>query len=211
MTTSLLFIRHAQSVWNADGRWQGQANPPLSETGRRQAKLLAQRLQTWKIERLYCSDLERAKETATIVGRALDLVPVIDPAWRERGIGALEGLTAEEIEARFPDIWAKRFDGPMDAIPGAESSADLFDRVGRACASLLAQHEGETIAVVSHGGTILASLSHLLGLAHNGYTQLVGGDHTAIHRVNVRDGRARLTLLNDSAHLELLAVQAHIL
>ena len=79
----ILFIRHAESVWNAAGRWQGQGNPPLSDAGRAQAERLARHLAGEGVEALVASDLDRARETAEILGAALGLVPRIEPGLRE--------------------------------------------------------------------------------------------------------------------------------
>ena len=207
MTTRLIFIRHAQSTWNEIGRWQGHANPPLAEKGRTQAQLLARRLSTWQIDHLYCSDLDRAATTAAVLGESLGLTPTIDPLWRERGIGVLEGLTTEEIEMRFPEAWATRLSGPMTGIAGSESPEAVLSRAETACAALLARHPNQSVAVVSHGGMILATLVYLLQLPPAGFARLVGGAHTAISQVAVDEGHARLVGLNDAAHLELMTIQ----
>ncbi len=204
MSTRLIFIRHAQSTWNEAGRWQGHADPPLTENGRKQADLLARRLSNWGVNHLYASDLNRAATTAAIVAEKLSITPVIDAVWRERGIGVMEGLTTEEVKSRFPDAWASRLNGPMDSIPGAESSEAVLGRAAVGCEALTSRHPGETVAVVSHGGMIVATLVHLLGLPPVGFARLVGGGHTAISQVIVEDGHALLTGLNDTAHLELL-------
>ena len=176
MATRFIFIRHGQSTWNEIGRWQGHATPPLSENGRAQALLLARRLST----------------------------PVIDPLWRERGIGALEGLTTEEIEQRFPEAWATRLTGPMTGVEGFETPESVLRRAETACAALLARHPGQSVAVVTHGGMILAILVHLLQFPPAGFARLTGGHHTAISQVVIDEGHARLVGLNDDAHLELL-------
>jgi len=209
MTTRLIFIRHAQSTWNEVRRWQGHANPPLAENGRRQATLLAQRLAKWKIDCLYTSDLARAAETAEIVGAALGITPILDPLWRERGFGALEGLTSEEIAVQFPEAWASRMVGPMTGVSGAEMQTDVVARSSVACSNLLTRHRDQTVAIVSHGGMILTTLVHLLGLPPSGHSLLTGGRNTSISRVTIEDGHTRLVGLNDVAHLEFLDV-AHL-
>jgi broad specificity phosphatase PhoE len=203
MTTHLLFIRHAQSTWNALGRWQGQADPPLSEGGLAEARLLAERLRrTATIHHIYASDLQRAATTAGILADALGLPLTLDPIWRERGIGQLEGLTTDEIVLSYPEFWASRLTGPMHA-PGGESVEEVLGRATLGCNRLLERHADETVAIFSHGGMILATLVHLLGLGPSGFATLVGGRHTAISEVNIEDGHVRLQRLNDYAHLEL--------
>jgi broad specificity phosphatase PhoE len=204
MTTHLIFIRHARSTWNDAGRWQGQADPPLSETGQSEARVLADRLAGWTINAIYASDLIRARSTATVVGERLGLQPVIDPIWRERGIGAFEGLTSEEIKAQFPEAWVNLHKGPMVGVPGAETIESVLDRSRTGCRTLIEQHQNQAVAVISHGGMILATLVHLLELVPEGFGRLVGGGHTAISQVAIIDGHARLMRLNDSAHLELM-------
>lgn len=207
MTTRLIFIRHARSTWNDAGLWQGQANPPLSETGLAEARALAERLRrSWTIDHLYASDLDRAATTARIVGEALGLPVTLDPIWRERGIGQFEGLTSDQIKERYPEAWASQHLGPM-VTPGGEPYESVAGRAADGCDGLLSRHTDQTVAVVSHGGMILATLVHLLGLGPAGYSLLVGGRHTAISQVVIYDGHVRLEQLNDYAHTELLPAQ----
>lgn len=205
MPTQLIFIRHGQSTWNEARRWQGHSNPPLADTGRMQARLLARRLSTWDIDFIYTSDLARAVETASILGEAINIQPTIDPIWRERGFGELEGLTSEEIEARFPLVWASRMIGPMSGIPNAEPQDGVVTRAAAGCTRLLEQHAGKTIVIVSHGGMILTTIVHLLRLPPNGHALLGVGGNTSISRVIVDDHGARLIGLNDAAHLERIS------
>jgi broad specificity phosphatase PhoE len=103
----LLLIRHAESIANAEGRLQGQFDSPLSDEGREQARTLARRLRRakWQVAAIYASDLSRAAETAEIVGRALGLPVTLDPRLREYDAGVLNGLTWDEIQARYPALW----------------------------------------------------------------------------------------------------------
>jgi len=136
--TALWFARHGQSTWNAEGRWQGQADPPLSALGRVQAEALAEALAGAGIALLAASDLARARETAAIVGARLGLAPVLEPALREHDVGAWSGLTRTEVEARWPAELA-RFRARMPATPlllpgyGAQGAkaADLKGSLGR--------------------------------------------------------------------------------
>ncbi len=203
--TQIIFIRHGQSIWNEARRWQGHANPPLTESGRAQARSLACRLSNWKIDHIYSSDLIRAADTAAILGEALGIQLTVDPIWRERGFGILEGLTAEEIASRYPEVWASRMIGPMTGIPGAEAQEKVVARAAAGSAGLLARHPNGTIAVVSHGGMILTTLVHLLGLPPSGHSFLSVGGNTSISRITIENGFARLIGLNDTAHLEFAA------
>jgi probable phosphoglycerate mutase len=150
--TRVLLVRHGQSEWNAEGRWQGQANPPLTELGREQAYHAARALGT--VDAIVTSDLERATDTAMILSGSLGVGPVIlDPDLRERDAGEWSGLTRREIEAGWPGYLDD--DGPERRRPeGWEPDEDLL---ARASAALVRIHDligdGEAIAV-THGGLI---------------------------------------------------------
>ena len=159
MGTRFVLVRHAQSTWNASGRWQGQADPPLSETGRAQAAALAPALVGEGIERILASDLRRAFETASILGQALGLEPSPDPRLRELDVGDWAGLTRSQIEARDPQLLARFDAGQPDAHPGGgESRSDIRRRVRAAAASIAASAPERCIALVTHLGVIRALL-----------------------------------------------------
>src|SRR5581483_11305534 len=97
--TTLLLVRHGETDWNAERRWQGHADVPLNARGREQARALAEELAGESIDAIYSSDLSRAQDTADIVGARLDVPVVVDPDLREIDVGPVEGLTAEESAA----------------------------------------------------------------------------------------------------------------
>jgi probable phosphoglycerate mutase len=160
---ALWFVRHGQSTWNAAGRWQGQADPPLSALGRAQAERLADRLAGAGVALLAASDLARARETAEILGARLGLVPRFDPALREHDVGAWSGLTRAEIERRWPEQLARFLGGDLALRPGGgESRLALRARVRSALVRLEASAPGP-VAVVSHLGVLraLAPAAHV--------------------------------------------------
>lgn len=150
--TELIIVRHGETDWNRDGRYQGHADPPLNDAGRTQALELARELADTPLDAAYTSDLQRAAETARIIlaGRDVPLVP--DPGLREIDVGSWSGLTRPEIEARFP--------GPADH--DGESREDHLDRVVGAVERIAARHPGERVLIVSHGGSIRALRRHAL-------------------------------------------------
>lgn len=132
------------------GRWQGQADPPLSALGRAQARQAAT-LMTDTIGGVVSSDLHRASATATIMAEHLGLGPVAtDPRWRERDVGQFTGLTRLEIEQRWPGILA----APTPDIPGGEPSAVLLRRGLEAVEEVVRTYGDTSVLVVSHGGLI---------------------------------------------------------
>ena len=114
--TRLLLIRHGRSTWNADKRIQGQADPPLDEVGREQARRLAERLRGDPPVALYTSPLQRARETAEIVGQALDVPVVPDGRLKEYDVGAITGLTWEQVVEQHPDVAHACASGAPDCV-----------------------------------------------------------------------------------------------
>jgi broad specificity phosphatase PhoE len=155
--TVFLLIRHAESTWNAAGRWQGQADPPLSERGRRQAAGLARDLAGERVDCLVASDLARARETAAILAETWGLRLRLDPSLRELDVGAWTGLTRVEIRAREAEALSRFESGVPDARPGGgESRRELRRRVRAAVAGIAATHVGQRVALVTHLGAVRA-------------------------------------------------------
>jgi broad specificity phosphatase PhoE len=152
--TRLLLCRHGQSTWNASGRWQGQADPPLSELGRLQAQHAARSVGT--VDVVVASDLERARDTALIIAESIGVGPVvIEPDLRERDAGEWSGLTRTEIEDAWPG-YLDRGDRP----PGWEPQPVLNERAMRALGRIHAEYTGAEVLVVTHGGVIYAVEEH---------------------------------------------------
>ena len=153
--TRIIAIRHGETAWNVDTRIQGQLDIPLSANGRWQAERLSAALQDEPIKAIYASDLARAWETARYVSQSTGVVLTEEIGLRERGFGDFEGKTFAEIAQQLPEQsmrWRKR--DPTFAPAGGESLVDLTSRVLTAVNRLAAQHLGELIALVAHGGVM---------------------------------------------------------
>ncbi len=155
--TEFILIRHGQSLWNANGRWQGHGDPSLSDKGRRQVADLGRALASEGIQHVISSDLLRAIETASILAEVWGLAPSRDPRFRELDVGVWTGLTRAEIEEREGDALV-RFDRrePDLLAGGAESRRQLRLRVRAAAAEIAARHPGERVALVTHLGVVRA-------------------------------------------------------
>ncbi|MCS6803187.1 MAG: histidine phosphatase family protein [Chloroflexota bacterium] len=196
----LLCVRHGESVWNAEGRTQGQADVALSERGRQQAAAIAGRLERVPIGAVFSSDLVRAWETALPIAAAhgAPLVPV--PALRERHLGAFQGLTFEEIVARFPDLWEAVFRGD-GRPPGGETRAEVGARVRCFLRELRAAPPAETVVLVGHGGSLRAAFAELLGLPQEeGWRFRVDNGSLTIFALYPEGAVAEV--LNDTCHLD---------
>jgi phosphoserine phosphatase len=152
--TTILLVRHGETDWNRDRRVQGHSDTPLNDTGRAQAHALAEELAGEELDAVYCSDLLRAHETARIVAerKGLDVTAISD--LRERHFGTWEGLTDEEIFARFP---AAR-EGPA-AWGDGETREEMAARVFGALERIAESHPDGRVLVVSHGGPLRAVLT----------------------------------------------------
>jgi len=148
--TRMLLVRHGQSEWNAEGRWQGQADPPLSDLGREQAARAADRLGA--VDAIVSSDLDRALATAAILAQALGVGPVlVEPRLRERSAGEWSGLTREQVEQAWPGYLAER-----RRPPGWEPDDAVLARVRAALGAIEAAQPGAEVLVVTHGGVVYA-------------------------------------------------------
>ncbi len=181
MVTTIFLARHGATEWNATRRAQGQADIPLNDEGRSQAQDLAAKLASEPLAAVYSSDLARAADTAAALAEALGLTVELDPAFREIDQGDWEGLTTDEIKRRWPDLWgpARHF----TARPGGESPADVRRRALEAIGRVVARHPCDSVAIVSHGGTIrwlsaealgydVYDSAKLRGLANGGYVSV---------------------------------------
>lgn len=197
----LILVRHGQTEWNAGGRYQGQSNVALSDTGRKQARFLAERFPVRQLDAIYTSDLDRAKETAECVGKRLGLTVCPEKAFRELSFGDWEGLTYQEISSRWPEEAEKLFTAPDElVIPHGETFRDLQKRALDKIYSLYEQHIDQTVAVFAHGAinkTILAGLMHIP--LH--YLWSLRQDNTAVNILRLDDGYVMVELINSTSHL----------
>lgn len=165
MTTTLIFVRHGETTWNQELRYQGQCDSALSELGLLQAEKVGEFLKGRKIDAVYSSDLGRAVLTAEKIAQHHGLVPILDERLREMSFGVWEGLTRAEVLAKYPDLYQARYEDRLKRrIPGGELPGEVVERLHRFLDECLPKHEGETIVAVSHGGAlrlVLASLLHI--------------------------------------------------
>jgi broad specificity phosphatase PhoE len=176
-------VRHGQSEWNAVGKWQGQADPPLSELGRAQARAAAHSLGA--LDAVYTSDLQRASETAVIIATQLGIGPVIlDADLRERDAGEWSGLTRGEIHERYPGYLPEdRHNafaperGEPKRPPGWEADDHLRRRVLRALSRIHEAVPDGDVLTVTHGGVIYVVEDYLGDRFH----RLANGEGRWIH------------------------------
>jgi alpha-ribazole phosphatase len=162
--TKLILVRHGQTDWNREGRYQGQSDPPLNLTGRQQAQLLADKLADRPLDAIYSSDLRRATETAQIIAQRHGLPVRQDQRLREINQGEWEGLRVSEIITRYPQIWAVGQHDPLQMrAPGGEAPAEVAERVWAAISDIARVHPAGAVLIVSHGFALATLLIRIHG------------------------------------------------
>ena len=164
------------------------------------AQRLAQAGET--IAALYASPLQRAWQTAERIGEALNLSPAPHAGLKEMNFGQISGITLDEFRACFPDLH-KRWTDKMDltfTFPGGEQRAQFFQRVGEAMDEIVERHPDQKVVVVTHGGTLRACLVHYLPTEFSQWWTYELGN-CSLTRLEVREGRVKLLVLDDRAHL----------
>lgn len=206
--TSLIVIRHGETDWNRQHRFQGQIDVPLNALGLEQARRMGQRLAGEAIDRLIVSDLARARQTAQALASHHGLALQIDPLWREQAFGVLEGLDLPTIQRQHADLWRRWSRHEADyALPGGgESNAAFHARVMRALQALLAAHAGQRVAVVTHGGVLDMLWRSVHGQALSG-PRNCEIPNTGINRLRWAGGRLHIDDWADAAHLDGLPPQ----
>lgn len=208
--TDILLVRHGETEDNAVHRIQGWGDSALSARGREDAAAAGRVLAGKNLEALYCSDLERAAETAAIVAEKTGHVPVPIEDLREIHLGPWEGRLLKEVTAADAIAFERwRWDARVPPYPDIEPLADFRDRLVEALEAIVARHHG-TVAVVSHGGAISVLLTHFIGLALLRIWQMpvLNG---SISRVHWDGERFFVSSYNETAHLAPRPVRSRIL
>lgn len=205
VVTRVTLVRHGETAWNANGRWQGHAHVPLNELGRLQARSLAEHIKSAgaRFRSVVTSDSTRARETAQLLSEALNIPLELDVRLREIDIGEWQGLTADEVRSWDAERYlAVEHDPWLVPRPGGESGAEVGARA-MACLESRAHHApGEHLLAVSHGGTIRNLLQHL-GLARADRVVVGNTSCSVLARDQRGDGQPRWTLesVNALGHL----------
>lgn len=198
--TLFYIIRHGETDYNVDGRYQGQSDIPLNAEGRRQSQALAGRMRSIALDCCYSSDLMRAQETARTMagGRSV----LIDPRLREVHVGRVAGLTEPEIIQREPAFWAALQGEPdRTPFPGGESAIDVQGRTLEVFQAIHDRYPEGSVAVVTHGVVIKLLVGHVLGLSLSDRHRFMF-DNCGLTILEWSGAHRRLRCVNDTGHLE---------
>ena len=197
----VILMRPGETDWNRQGRWQGWVASPLNDYGRAQAKALARYIRNIGMSALYSSDSRRAVETAQLLSEQLGFAPVFDRRWRERDVGAWQGMTLEEIRSWNVDEYHQlQADSENFRVPEGVSRADVRQRVMAAFEALLEEDKGSTVGVITHTTSTHMLLDSLVS-GYDIHGTALG--NTAVTTISRIDSSAwQLVALDDLSHLE---------
>jgi broad specificity phosphatase PhoE len=202
----ILLLRHAETQWNRERRFQGRRDIPLSPAGREQAQSAASLLAATPVAAVWSSPLARARETAALIAAPHGLPVGVTEHFTEMDFGEWVGLTREDVAARFPDALSAWAETPHQARwPGAETLQAVRSRVLAGLAALRAAHQGQTICLVSHGITSRVLILEALGLGPDRLWSLQISS-TGISELEFRDDWTTLHRMNSLVHLADIAV-----
>ena len=200
--TRIILVRHGETVWNVEMKYQGQTDIELTANGREQAKKVAARLAKEKIDVVYASDLSRARVTAEEIAKRQNLPVMIVPEFREISFGEWEGLTYNSINTKWPEQMNKFYTLADELeIPGGETFRQVKERALAALKKIVDSHPDKTLAIVSHGGTIRTILCAVMNI-HLNHLWTIQQFNTAVNIINYyNDDKVLVELVNDVHHL----------
>jgi probable phosphoglycerate mutase len=199
--TELIFVRHGETDWNRQQRFQGQIDVPLNATGHAQAQRLADALAGERFDLLLSSDLLRTRQTLAPLQQRLARSGQAAAAWREQHFGVLEGLSVDEIKVRHPELWTQWLRHDADyRLPEGESVRRFHARVTEAVRALVREHEGRRVLIVTHGGVLDMLWRTVHGHSLHGPRDCAI-PNTGINRLRWRAGSLDLERWGDDAHL----------
>ncbi len=205
--TELILIRHGETDWNRELRFQGQVDVPLNAIGHAQAQRVATQLAGELVQHLVCSDLLRTRQTAMPAAQMLGMMAINDQALREQNFGVVDGMRAQDIQTQYPQAWMawSAFDADF-AFEGGESTRSFHGRVMTALRQLADTRRGQRLLVVTHGGVLDMVYRTALGLPLSGPRQSVI-PNGAINRVRVDQERVEIVSWAETGHLAGMPAQ----
>lgn len=205
--TELILLRHGETDWNRELRFQGHVDVGLNVIGLEQARRLAQRLAGETAHCLYASDLMRAQQTAQPVSLELGLATISDSALREQSFGRVDGMRVDDIKVQYPKAWDEWLRFQEDyGMPEGETTRQFHARVMDAVQRMVSAHRGQTLVVVTHGGVLdmIYRTARSLGLSGPRQSEI---PNAGLNRVRVREGGIDILAWADVQHLADLPPQ----
>lgn len=202
MVTTLYIVRHCQSAGNLSGRFQGQFDAPVSETGEKQLDLLSLRFRNEHLDAIYSSPLTRAYRTAEAINRFHGLPIQVCQGLSEIDVGEMENMLLTEIGEKYPQV-AYNWDNAPDlcVFPHGETMAQVYERVTKAICQIVEENPGKTVAVATHGGVIKNLNAWVQYGSIQGLRQSAVFGNTSVSTLVAEDGKFLWKSVNDLSHL----------
>ncbi len=200
----LLLIRHGRTVWNTAGRFQGQSDIELSPEGIEQAQKLADNFPLDHVDAVYSSSLQRAYKTGELIAEKFNVPIYAEPRLREISFGLWEGLTYDQIHAKWPQQIEQMFDRPdLGTMPEGESFLQVQQRGLEAMDEIIDANDGKVIAITAHGGILRTLLAHVLHMPLR-WMWTLRQDNTAVNILACYEkGKFTVEQINGTAHLSI--------
>lgn len=200
--SQVYLVRHGETQWNKMGIQQGQLDSPLTPKGMTQARQLGELLEDRGIQRIYCSDLGRAVQTAREINRSLNLPVEYVKGLRERHLGTMQGMTKREYQDNHPEEWQAFQTGDPDyCFPQGESARQRVRRTVNAMEEICASNPGGVLLVVTHGGVLEGLFRHCLSIPLE-QKRRFSLYNSALNKISIENGQWNLELWGSLEHLE---------
>ena len=197
----VMLVRHGETDWNREEVFRGRINVELNRNGREQAKALAEATRIFQIDAVYSSPLSRSLETAGIVAEAHDLDVRIARGFVDFHYGDWQGLKHRKVKGKFPYLYLRWHESPhLVQIPGGESLDDVRQRSLRELKKIVAEHEGQTVMIVSHRVVNKVLLCAIMGLDNSHFWRIRQGN-CCLNIFECSEDEYTICLLNDICHL----------
>ncbi len=203
--TRLVVIRHGETEWNIQNRFQGHLDSKLTLPGIKQAEAIADILKGEAYDVIYSSNLERAKHTAEIIARKLNMRVYTEKDLREINLGVMQGLKKDEFIIKYPEVISNYHADPEYVIPGGESKLQLYNRVKGILAKIIRKHKGHNILLVAHGGVLDCIIRHTFGIPLNKKRNF-SLFNASINRFTVGNGEWKLESWGETSHISDIPV-----
>jgi probable phosphoglycerate mutase len=206
----LIIVRHAESHYNLQNRIQGHLDSKLTPRGLSQARRLAKRMKSFKIDKVYSSDLGRAYTTTKEITKYIKTTIIRDPKLREIQLGAWEGMTPAEVDRLYDKGYQKWLKKPSSiTIPKGEKLSDFKKRITTQVQKIAEANPGKTVLIVTHGGAITALLANWMKADFDTLLVHLQIDNTSLTIVDSTKIRTKIRAINDASHLPDKDKHAH--
>ena len=204
-TTRLTVIRHGETEWNTQNRFQGHLDSKLTALGIKQAEAIADGLRGETFDVIYSSDLERAKHTAKTIAGYLNMKVYTEPDLREINLGVMQGLIKDDFILKYPEVITNFHADPVYVIPNGESKQQFYDRITGVLEKIIKKHKDHSILLVAHGGVLDIMIRYTFEIPLN-VKRNFSLYNASINRFTVNNGEWKLESWGETSHMRDIPV-----